>query len=453
MSSRGRRVQKQKKGSWLFRICLIVILAGGFAVGWIAAGIGNKPAPEVGAPPEERAEFIADLSAEESSPPEEPEPEESQAEEFQPEESQPETSAPREVTAGESASQARAKEVLDSMTLTEKIYQMFLVTQEQLTGFSPVTKSGETTREAIETHPVGGIVYFEPNLVAPEQCTEMINNIQSYSKLGLFIAVDEEGGTVARLGNNPEMRTTVFPDMGEIGSTSDPDRAYEVGHTIGTELKQYGFNLDFAPVADVNSNPDNPVIGQRSFSSDPETASEMVAAAVKGFRDSGTLCTLKHFPGHGDTSTDSHLGYSEVTKNLDQLKEVEFPPFAAGVEAGAECVMVGHLSVPEVTGDDVPATLSGTMIDLLREEIGFDGLVITDSMSMGAITDRYASDEAAVKAVQAGIDVILMPEDLQAAAEGIQQAVENGTITEERIDQSVLKILETKLDSGIIPME
>ncbi len=348
------------------------------------------------------------------------------------------------------ALEQRAQEILAEMSLSERVYQLFLVTQEQLTGYTTVTQSGAVTEQAIQTYPVGGIVYFAANIIDPDQCTAMISNIQSYSRLGLFIAVDEEGGSVARLANNAAMGTTVFPSMAEVGSTGDPDRAYAVGSTIGSDIAQFGFNLDFAPVADVNSNPDNPVIGDRAFSSDADGAAEMVAAAVQGFQDSGVLCTLKHFPGHGDTSTDSHLGYTEVTKTLDELRSLEFKPFQAGIEAGADLVMVGHLSVPQVTGNDLPATLSKTMIDLLRDELGFEGLIITDSMSMEAITDRYSSGEAAVLAVQAGVDILLMPADLQAAADALVSAVEEGAVTEERINENVLKILKVKLEHSII---
>lgn len=353
----------------------------------------------------------------------------------------------------EEAITAQAQEILDSMTLAEQVYQMFIVTPETLTGVPTVTQAGATTKAALQTHPVGGLVYFAANIVTPEQCTTMISNTQSYSKIGLFIAVDEEGGRVARIGNNSAMGTTSFPSMSDIGSTGDVSKAYEVGSTIGTEIAQFGFNLDFAPVADVNSNPNNTVIGDRSFGSDPEAVAEMVASAVQGFRDSGMLCTLKHFPGHGDTDTDSHYGYTEVLKTLQELRSVEFLPFQAGIDAGADFVMMGHISVPEVTGDDTPASLSATMIDILRDELGFQGLIITDSMVMNAITDRYSAGEAAVLAVQAGVDVILEPSSLTGAVQGILSAVENGTISEDRIQESVLKILEVKIRNGIIAAE
>ncbi|MCD7751906.1 MAG: glycoside hydrolase family 3 protein [Lachnospiraceae bacterium] len=357
-----------------------------------------------------------------------------------------------QATAGQTAVsvEEQALEILSTMTLWEQVCQLFIVTPEQLTGVSVATQAGETTRQALSDYPVGGIVYFAANILTRDQISTMISNSQSYSKISLFIAVDEEGGTVARIGNNSAMGTTSFPNMKTIGDTGDTQNAYEVGYTIGSEISELGFNLDFAPVADVDSNPDNPVIGDRSFSSDASVASAMVAAAVQGFHDGGILCTLKHFPGHGDTSTDSHEGYTELTKTLAQLQETEFVPFVGGISAGADFVMVGHISVPQVTGSDLPATLSATMISILRNDLGFDGLIITDSMQMEAITDRYSSGEAAVMAIQAGVDMILMPENLQEAVEGVYEAVQSGEITKERLQESVLRILRTKISSGII---
>ncbi|MCD8326261.1 MAG: glycoside hydrolase family 3 protein [Lachnospiraceae bacterium] len=344
----------------------------------------------------------------------------------------------------------QAREILSTMTLKEQVYQLFIVKPEQLTGVSVATQAYEVTGQALAGYPVGGIVYFAANILTREQCSTMITNSQSYSEIGLFIAVDEEGGTVARVGNNSAMGTTSFPNMKTIGDTGDTDNAYNVGCTIGTELSELGFNLDFAPVADVDSNPDNPVIGDRAFSSDADAASAMVSAAVEGFHDGGILCTLKHFPGHGDTATDSHEGYTELDKSLDELRQVEFMPFEGGISAGADFVMVGHISVPQVTGDDLPATLSAVLISILRNDLGFEGLIITDSMQMEAITDRYTSGEAAVMAIQAGVDMILMPENLQEAAQGVIDAVESGQISRERIEESVLRILETKIRAGII---
>ena len=344
-----------------------------------------------------------------------------------------------------------AKSILSELSLEEKIYQLFIVTPEQLTGVSEVTQSGFITQSAIQEKPVGGIVYFSANLISRGQCKEMIDNIQSYSKLGLFISVDEEGGDVARIGNNPDMETTAFPAMESIGDRGDISEAYNVGFTIGKEISELGFNLDFAPVADINSNTENTVIGKRAFGSDPEIVSNMVSACIKGFKESGMLCTVKHFPGHGDTVEDSHYGEAKTYKTLDELYECEFIPFEASIEAEVPLIMVGHITTPNLDEENVPASLSYRVVtEILRNNMEYSGLVITDSMSMGAIVDQYSSEEAAVKALKAGVDLILMPYNLENAVAGVMDAVAEGNLTEERIDESVLRILMTKIDSGII---
>ncbi|MCD7760443.1 MAG: hypothetical protein LUH16_01495 [Clostridiales bacterium] len=367
-----------------------------------------------------------------------------------PDETEAETGGPSQALTTDEAAQT----LLESMTLHEKVCQLFIVTPEELTGISgTATVGGAATQAALQDYPVGGLVYFAGNILTPDQCTSMIENTQSYSELGLFIAVDEEGGTVARIGRNSAMGTTSFPNMATVGAQGT-DAAYNVGLTIGSEITRFGFNLDFAPVADVNTNPDNPVIGSRAFSSDAEEAAELVASAVQGFRGGGILCCLKHFPGHGDTATDSHYGLAETTKTLDELRETEFLPFQAGIDAEAELVMVGHISTPNITGDSVPASLSSYLVtDILRGELGFDGLVVTDSLSMEAITDQYGSGEAAVLAVQAGVDLLLMPEELSAAVSALEGAVADGTVSESRIDESVLRILTVKLEYGIIDID
>ncbi len=340
-----------------------------------------------------------------------------------------------------------AESILNSMTLKEKVYQLFIVAPEQFQNSSNVTKSDEATRLAIENQPVGGIIYFSKNIVSPDQCIKMISGVQSYSKIPLFISVDEEGGRVARIGNNPLMGTTKFPSMSSIKT---PSEAYNVGFTIGNDIKRLGFNLDFAPIADIFSNPFNTVIGDRAFGSNANETAILVENAVKGFNDSNVLCTLKHFPGHGNTSTDSHYGYAETLKTLEELADFEFLPFEAGVGAGADFVMLGHISAPNITGNSLPATLSKEIVSVLRRQIGFEGIIITDSMSMQAITNSYTSAQSAVMAVQAGVDMILIPQNLAEAVNGIIGAVNDGTITEERINQSVLKIIQIKLEKGII---
>ena len=345
-----------------------------------------------------------------------------------------------------------AQMILEDMTLEEKIWQMFVVDIDLLTGVNGTTKSGSQTKNAIGNKPVGGVIYFSDNLKDRTQTETMIRNLQSYSKIQMLIGVDEEGGKVTRLGGSPEFGVTDFGKMYNVGKDGDPSKAYNVGWTLGKQLRELGFNLDFAPVADIWTNQDNVVIGKRAFSDDPKVAADMVQACVKGFVETQMLCTLKHFPGHGDTEDDSHSGSVSSGKTLDELRECELIPFQQGINAGAPMVMMGHISLPNVEGaEDVPATLSKTIVtDLLKGEMGFEGLVITDAMNMGAIVEHYDSGDAAVQAIQAGVDLLLMPADMDAAFEGVQNAVEAGDISEERIDKSVLHILEMKLCYGII---
>ena len=342
----------------------------------------------------------------------------------------------------------QALAILETMTRQEKLYQLFMVAPEQLVS------EGETDRQAISSKPVGGIVYFSNDIQTPEQTKMMIQRIQSASKLGLFIGVDEEGGSVVRIADNPQMGVQWFPAMAQVGAENDPQQAYNVGFTIGSQIKELGFNLDFAPVADVFSNPNNKVIGDRAFGSDPQAVATLVEACTRGFSDSGVLCSLKHFPGHGDTGTDSHYGVAQSAKTLEQLRACEFLPFQAGIQAGTPLVMVGHVTMPNVTEEDLPATLSKEIVEtLLRQELGYQGLVITDAMNMGAVADYYDAGEAAVLALNAGVDVILMPEDLETAVAGVEQALDAGTLTQAQIDEKVLRILETKIKAGIISVQ
>ena len=341
---------------------------------------------------------------------------------------------------------AKVQDLIAGMSLEEKVAQMFFVTPENLTGVDVATQAGETTRQALTQYPVGGLIYFSKNIYDEEQLTTMIRNSQSYSEIPLFIGVDEEGGSlVARIANHPNFDVEKFPDMAEIGATGDPSKAYEVGSTIASYLKDYGFNLDFAPDADVLTNPNNTAIGVRSFGSDPDMTAQMVEQAVKGFQDHQVSAVIKHFPGHGGTTTDSHNGAAIVDRSLEELRSAEFLPFEAGIQAGVDMVMVGHLQVPQVISDDTPASLSSEMItDILRNELGYDGIVITDSLSMGAITTYYTSADAAVKCIQAGGDMLLMPYNFTEAYQGVLDAVNSGEISEERINESVTRILKVK---------
>ena len=338
----------------------------------------------------------------------------------------------------------RAEELLAGMSLREKLCQLMIVRPEVLTGESPVTAAGETTRLALEQYPVGGLIYSVDNLVTQEQTREMIENTQSYSKIPLIISADEEGGNVGRLmyklGTTFIHSMYSYKDMGE-------DTAYQNALTIGTDMVSCLFNTDFAPVADVWTNPANTVIGDRAYSDEFGQASELVAAAVRGFTESGVICCVKHFPGHGDTSTDTHEGAAVVDKSLEELRGGEFLPFEAGIEAGVDMVMVGHITVTAV--DDEPATISHEVITgLLREELGWDSVVVTDSLDMGALAG-YEIGEVCVKYLEAGGDIMLGIPDLAAALTALETAVTEGRLTEQRIDESALRVLMLKLSHGI----
>lgn len=352
--------------------------------------------------------------------------------------------------AEEAWQETRIQRVLESMTLEEKVNQLFMITPEALTGVGTVIQAGDGTREALEEHPVGGLIYFAQNLKDPDQTRTMLENTQEYasarSGFPIFLSVDEEGGQVARVGSNPAFGVPEIGNMSEVGAGGDTQEAYETGSTIGAYLKDLGFNMDAAPDADVLTNPANEVVKYRSFGSDPELVSRMAAAELKGLNDQGIIGMYKHFPGHGGTTADSHEGYVYVEENLEELKSGALVPFQDGADNGLRVIMVSHIACPEVTGDNTPATLSRQLVtDLLREDMGFDGLVITDALNMGAITEQYSSGEAAVAALNAGVDMLLMPADFQAAYDGVMAALENGELTEERIDESVRRILEIKL--------
>lgn len=341
------------------------------------------------------------------------------------------------------------KEVVDSvmseMTLEDKVAGLFFVTPEALTGVDKAVKAGEGTKEALAEYPVGGLIYFDKNIQSEEQLKEMIATTGTMAKYPLFFGVDEEGGSVARLAGSDALSIENVGPMGAIGASGDTSKAYEAGKTIGTYLSTYGINVDFAPVADVLTDPENKTIGDRSFGTDSAMAGQMAAQAAAGLQEAGVSACLKHFPGLGGTTVDTHDKLAESGRTLEEMQAGELLGFQPGIENGVDFVMVSHLSVPDVTGDSTPSSLSGVMIsDVLRGTLGYDGIVITDALNMGAITKGYSSADAAVKAITAGADMLLMPESFKEAYQGILEAVQNGTISEERIDQSIKRIYHVK---------
>lgn len=377
----------------------------------------------------------------------------------------PQTPTPTAEPTAEPAS--KVETLLSSMSLEEKVGQLFIIRPESLsTELTPqqahdtkeygVTEWTEDMALQLEKYPAGGVAIFGKNISSPEQLKNFVAAMQQASSLPLFMGVDEEGGSVSRLANSPAFRTEEgyvlpqFKSMAEIGASGDTGAARTVGFSIGCYLAEYGFNLDFAPVADTNTNPDNVVIGDRAFGSDPELVSQMVAAELEGLHSTGVLGCIKHFPGHGDTVGDTHDGYVSIQKTWDELLSAELIPFINNLD-NTDMVMVAHISLPNVTGDGLPASLSEELIKgKLRGELGYDGVVITDSLAMGAIAQEYSSADCAVMALDAGVDILLMPEDYAAAFEGVVQAVEEGRLSMERIDESVARVLELKDQLGLL---
>ena len=343
---------------------------------------------------------------------------------------------------------ALAKATLDTMTTREKICQLFIVTPETLTGIDGVNMAGDTTKSALADFPVGGIIYNTDNLETINQAKEMIQKSQEYSKIPMFIAIDEEGGLVARAAD--KLGTQAFDPMysyKEQGNTIAQSNA----RTIAADLSAIGFNLDFAPVADVWSNPENTVIATRAYSDSFDQAASLIASAVKGFAEGGVMCTLKHFPGHGGTTEDSHAGLAFVYDSVEDLKAGALLPFKSGIEAGADMVMVGHLVVTALD-DELPATLSSKVVpQLLREYLGYDGVVVTDAMQMDAITDNYSYDEIVKGIFDADIDIILEPDSMGRYINAIDDALDNGTITMDQLDKKVMRILTLKYEKSVIP--
>ena len=339
------------------------------------------------------------------------------------------------------------KEALAEMTLEEKAAQLLVVTPEALTGRdSYLTKPDAAFGAAFDRLPVGGVLLLGGNLKNPAQTKALLAELQSMSLartgLPLFLCVDEEGGSVARISGNAAFGVPKIPAMSTV---HDTETARELGRTMGAYLRELGFNVDFAPCADVLTNPANRVVRDRSFGSDPGRVTELAGALAEGLLEEGVLPCWKHFPGHGGTAEDSHKGFAVL--HLDRSAPEEAPelrPFLAAAAEGAPMIMTGHITVPELDPER-PASLSPVLLSLLRgPERRYDGLLITDALGMGAVTESFGPGEAAVLAVLAGNDLLLAPDDPETAWRAIVDAVRDGTIPEERIDESVYRILQAK---------
>lgn len=362
------------------------------------------------------------------------------------------------------------KAIIDKMTLEQKVAQLFVVSPETLTGVDSVQYAGDMTYQALQDYPVGGIVFAKDNIDSSSQFGTMTDNLQSYSEeisgLPLFLAAAEEGGSASVLGNNDNLDEyyensysddgsdyssssansvhSGAPSMSEIGRKDDSTNAYEAGKSIGSLMSAYGLNLDLAPVADVLSG-NSTGIGNRTFGTDAQTVSDMALEVIRGIQEEDVNAAMKYFPGYGAASSNMS-GFPVINSSLDELKKKEFLPYSNAIAQGLDFVMVGHISVPNVTGDDTPASLSEKMIsEVLRKDLGFKGIVMTDYLNDKTIVKNYGAADAAVKAIQAGADLLLEPDDLEAAYEGVLKAVKKGDITEDRLDESIYRILRVKL--------
>lgn len=347
---------------------------------------------------------------------------------------------------------------MKNMTVEEKIGQLFIVNLELLDArkgsFYEWKKFTKAMAKSIKKYHIGGVILFSRNIANRKQTKRLINKLQKNSNTPLFVTVDEEGGDVARIASNKKMRTTTFPSMEEIGEKKDASYVYNMGETIGSEIKELGFNVDFAPVADVKTSELNLEIGSRSFGGDPDKVAQMVSAFVEGIQGQNVSATLKHFPGQGSSSGDTHIESVNIDSSITGLRKNDFVPFEAGISAGADFVMVSHISVSKVTETSQPASMSDLIMDtILRDELGFEGIVITDAMDMVSITETYTPAEAAYGAINGGADIVLMPEELDTAYNEILSKISDGTMSMERLDASVLRILTVKFMRSIMPYD
>ena len=374
-------------------------------------------------------------------------------------------------------SRAEAEKIVSEMTLDEKIGQMLMpdFRQWKQAGESEVqdfTEMNEEVAEIIDEFDLGGVILFAQNVKTTEQTAKLTHDLQQVAindedgNLPLLTTIDQEGGIVTRLGTG-----TNFPGNMAIGATKNEQSSYDTGSVIGKELNSLGINVNFAPSVDVNNNPLNPVIGLRSFSSNPDLVAKLGVKMIEGIQSNGVAAAAKHFPGHGDTATDSHYGLPKVDKSLEELKKVELKPFQAAIDNGVDMIMTAHIQFPQIEKDtytsikdgqeiQIPATLSDDILTgLLREDMNFDGVIITDALNMAAIAENFGEVETVKMAFEAGVDIALMPTilrskadvpKLRAIVDGVKEAVENGEISEEKINESATRVVKLKIDRGVM---
>lgn len=335
----------------------------------------------------------------------------------------------------------RINYMLENMTLDEKIGQMMIV-------FYTAPEVDDTLREVLYTVKPGGFILFKENITTYYNTLKLIKEIKNTADIPMFISIDQEGGNVQRLLSLQDKTVSNIPYMYDVGITNDEKLAKDVGKVIAEELRVFGINMDFAPSLDIFSNPQNTVIGKRSFGNNSEIVTKMGLALATGLSENGIIPVYKHFPGHGNTSTDSHDELPIVNKTKEELYNLELIPFMKAIENGAQIIMIGHLAIPNITGNNLPASISKSFItDFLRNELKYNDLIVTDALNMKALTNYYTQEEIYIKAVEAGVDILLMPSSSKECLEIIKKAVLTGRITEERIDASVKKILKLKYEN------
>lgn len=336
------------------------------------------------------------------------------------------------------------KAQIAEMTVEEKVAGMFFVTPESITGVSVAVQAGNGTKEALDKFPVGGIIYFKKNIQSEEQIKEMLANTSSYSTNRIFLGVNEEGGNVSSVSS--KLDVTKIDNAATLGKNETTDATYEAGKTVGTYLQELGFNVNFAPVADVKTDSGNTLLGDRSFGSDAGVVANHVAAMVKGIEETGISACVKGFPGIGSANKDPEDGLSITERTLDEMRSTEFEGFKAAITENADFIMVSNVAAPALTGGEyIPSCLSKDVVNgVLREELGYEGIIITSPLNEVAVTDYYTSGDAAVMAVSAGADMILMPDNFEEAYYALLAAVLNNTISEDRIDESLLRIYKVK---------
>ena len=355
---------------------------------------------------------------------------------------------------------ALIEERLSQMTLREKVGMMFFIRPEALDTAayyeSPqdlvnisLQEVNDRMRETAKNYPMGGVIVFGHNIKDESQLNKFVTDLRSLDGHPL-LGIDEEGGRVARIARNKNFNVPKFGSMASVAASGRSGDVGNAAYAIGKYLKEYGFDVDFAPVADVNTNPQNIVIGDRAFSNDPREAAPMVKSYLKGLEKAGIIGCMKHFPGHGDTQADTHYGYAMSRKTWDEIRDCEMIPFRAGIQAGAKMIMTAHISLPNVMGSNVPSTLSPLILkDKLRDEMHFNGVIITDAMEMGAIIRQYSVEDASVMAIKAGVDMLLCVREYPQVFETVLSAVQRGEIPEKRIDESVRRILRLRRQAGL----